>query len=72
MMDEFEKHVTLYRVTERRDGATFRTEPAGERWVSMDLEGEVEPDVFIGGLVEGQGTPFRKKTEEIFGEVTAR
>ena len=36
-MDEFEKHVTLYRVTERRDGATFR-----------------------------------KKTEEIFGEVTAR
>ena len=50
----YEQLFPIFRVTERRDGAVYRTRPIGEVWLPIGtvVGAELESDIHVG-------TPFR-------------
>ncbi len=66
--DQFEHLVEVYRVTEYRDGAVYRTESLGKRWVTMKYNlgrNPENPEEFFGPISttdpDARTIPRRKK-----------
>jgi len=63
--DEFEVLVEVYRIVERKDGAVYRTEKIGKRWVPMSHRGKTFGDETYASLStsdpEFNTLPRRKK-----------